>query len=253
MKTDILQRTSPVQKRTRGNTDESETRPKNREGNKFNQAHTVRLTKSVTVLQMSQMKLHVVSTAQGLVYVEPKAALQQRRRVRTANGVADIMPFEQFAITISNFVTAPKSLPKGTVGAYAKRNPLGIHAFPEKASRTVESVLYLLFDRTKDVDDTDGTQPTQPKLSKDFPPDWRTTVNLDHIYDADLRKRVIEMRETHRDMRTSDRLGEISATEHRIELEPRMKSIRFMPYRQGPAMRDKAAAEIRKMLDAGLI
>ena len=49
---------------------------------------------------------------------------------------------------------------------------------------------------------------------------------------------------------TSGRLGEISATEHRIDLEPGTKAIRSMPYRQGPAMREKAAAEIRKMLDA---
>ena len=61
------------------------------------------------------------------------------------------------------------------------------------------------------------------------------------------------MLETHQDMWTSGRLGKISATEHRIELEPSMKHIRSMPYRQGPAIREKAAAEIRKMLDAGVI
>ena len=51
----------------------------------------------------------------------------------------------------------------------------------------------------------------------------------------------------------SDPLAEISATEHRIDLEPGTKPIRSMLYRQGPAMRDNAAAEIRKMLDAGVI
>ena len=61
------------------------------------------------------------------------------------------------------------------------------------------------------------------------------------------------MLETNEDMRKSGRLGEIFATEHRIDLEPVTKPIRPMPYRQGPAMRDKAAAEIREMLDAGVI
>ena len=117
----------------------------------------------------------------------------------------------------------------------------------------LESVPHLPFEGSKEAGETDGTQPTEPKPSKDCPPDWRTTVKLCHIDDADLRKRVIEMLETHQDMWTSGRLGEISATEHRIELEPGTKPIRSMPYRQGPAMRDKAAAEIRKMLDAGVI
>ena len=61
------------------------------------------------------------------------------------------------------------------------------------------------------------------------------------------------MLETHQDMWTSGGLAEISATEHRIDLEPGTKPTRSMPYRQGPAMREKAIAEIRKMLDAGVI
>ena len=98
------------------------------------------------------MAVPVVSTAAGLVYLEPKAAIRQRHRVPTANGVADIMPNEQFAITISNFAKTPKSLPNGTVIAYAKRNPLAIHTIPAKASRTLESVLHLPFERTQEAD-----------------------------------------------------------------------------------------------------
>ena len=114
-------------------------------------------------------------------------------------------------------------------------------------------MLQLPFERNEEADETNGPQPSQPKRSKNAPPDWRTTVNLDHIGDADLRKRVTEILETHPDMSTSGRLSEISATEHRFELEPETKPIRPMHYRQGPTMRDTAASEIRKMLDAGVI
>ena len=55
------------------------------------------------------------------------------------------------------------------------------------------------------------------------------------------------------DMWTTGRLGEITATEHRITLETGTKPVRSMPYRQGPAMRTKAEAEIRRMRDAGVI
>ena len=190
--------TNPVaRRRDRNETNELENQPRTAGSNTFNQAHTVRLTKNITIPPMSQMAAPVVSTVAGLVYLEPKAAIQQRHRVRTANGAADIKPHERFAITIFNFSKTPKCLPKGTVVVYAKRNPLAIHALPEKASRTLESVLHLPFERTEEADETDGTQPNQPEISKSAPPDWQTTVNLDHIGDADLRKRVFEMLETH--------------------------------------------------------
>ena len=64
-------------------------------------------------------------------------------------------------------------------------------------------MLHLPLECTEGADETDGTQPTQPEPSKSAAPDWRTTVNLDRIGDADLRKRVIEMLETHQDMWTS--------------------------------------------------
>ena len=114
-------------------------------------------------------------------------------------------------------------------------------------------MLHLSFERTEVADGTDGIQPTQPESSKSAPTDWRSTVSLDHIGDARLRKRVIEMLETHQDIWTSGGLGKISATEHRIDLEPGTKPIRSMPSVQGPAMRDKAATEVRKMLDADFI
>ena len=59
--------------------------------------------------------LPVVSTAFGLVYLEPKAAIKQRHRVRIANGVADIQTNERFASKISIFSKTPKFVPKGTV------------------------------------------------------------------------------------------------------------------------------------------
>ena len=152
---------NPVaRRRDQSDTNAQKDHPKTPGGNTFNQAHTVRLTKDITIRPMSQMAAPVVSTAAGLVYLEPKAAIQQRHRVRTANGVADIKTNERFTTTISNFSKTPKCLPKGTVVAYAKRNPLAIHALPNTAGRTLESVLHRRFERTEEAEKTDGTQHT---------------------------------------------------------------------------------------------
>ena len=218
-------KTNPVaRRRDQNKTSQLEDQPKTPGGNTFKQAHTLRLTNNITIPPISQMAAQVVSSAAGLRYLEPKSVIQQRHEVRTANGVSDIKTNKRFAITISNFTKATKCLPKGTVVAYAKRNLLAIHALSDKASRTLESVLYLPFERTGEADETDGPQPTQTEPSRSAPPDRRTTINLDDIGDADRRQRVLEMLETHQNMWTSGRLGEISATEHRIELEPGTKA-----------------------------
>ena len=57
----------------------------------------------------------------------------------------------------------------------------------------------------------------------------------------------------HEDMWMTERLGEITATEHRATLETGTKPIRSMPYREGPVTRTKAEADIRMIREAGVI
>ena len=61
------------------------------------------------------------------------------------------------------------------------------------------------------------------------------------------------MLEKHEEMWKPGRLGEIKATEHRIELKPDMKPIRQLPYRQGLYKRKKTEDAIKEMLEAGVI
>ena len=70
-------KTKPVaRRRDQNETNELEDQPKTPGGNMFNQAHTVRLTKGITIPPMSQMAAPIASTAASLVYLEPKAAIQ---------------------------------------------------------------------------------------------------------------------------------------------------------------------------------
>ena len=72
-------KTNPVTiRRDENETNEVENQPRNPGGSTLNQAHSVRLTKNITIPPMSQMAVPVVSTAAGLVYLNPKAAIQQR-------------------------------------------------------------------------------------------------------------------------------------------------------------------------------
>ena len=219
-----------------------------------NRPHTVRLAKHVTIPPLSQMSIPVVATAAGLVYLEPKQHVQTRHHVRTSNRVIEVRPGVRFDIVLANFSKTTQLLPKGMTIPYAKRNPLEILTIPKNVSTKLEAVLNLPFTNARNEDDPKNeTDPNEETNTKERNTNWRDTLNLEHVDDQDLRARILTMLTKDEDMWTSGRLGEIAATEHRIELTDGTKPRRSMPYRQGPATRTKAEHEIRKMLDAGVI
>ena len=200
------------------------------------------------------MSIPVVTTAVGLVYLEPKQPVQTRHHVRTSNGVIEVRLGVRFDIALANFSKTTQLLPKGIKIAYAKRNRLAILTIPENVSTKLEAVLNLPFTNAKNEENPNNeANPTEETNTKERNTNWRDTINLEHVDDRDLRTRIFTMLTKHEEMWTSGRLREIAATEHRIELTDGTKPIRNMGYRQGPATRTKAEHEIRKMLDAGVI
>ena len=200
------------------------------------------------------MSIPVVTTAAGLVYLEPKQPVQPRHHARTSNGVIEVRPGVRFDIVLAHFSKSTQLLPKGMTIAYAKRNPLAMLAFPKDVRKKLEAVLNLPFtNAVNEYDPNNEANSNDETSGKERNTNWRDTINLEHVDDQDLRARIITLLSKHEDMWTSGRLGAIAATEHRIELTDGTKPIRSMPYRKGPATRTQAENEIRKMLDAGVI
>ena len=138
--------------------------------------------------------------------------------------------------------------------ADAKRNPLAIFTIPKNVSTKIEAALNLPFTNAKNEDNPNNeAHPNEEMNTKERNTNWRDTLNLEHVDDQDLRMRIFTMLTKQEDMWTSGRLGEIAATEHRIEITDGTKPIRSMPYRHGPATSTKAEHEISKILDAGVI
>ena len=226
--------------------------------NNFHTSNTVRLAKGVTIPAMAQLPVRVTTKAAGLVFLDPKMALLHRHRVRTANGLVEARPDVPFPVVLANFGKRPVHLPKGTVVAIAQRNPATtVHALG-RAGVEMLHVLNLPF-RPRGKQEESST-PTDDKPKSGFDTNEadsgvnvREQVDLTHLSDAALREKIYEMLEKHSDMWKPGRLGEIRATEHRIDLREGTKPIRQMPYRQGLAMRDLAAKEISKMLEHGVI
>ena len=105
----------------------------------FNRPHTARLAKHVTIPPLSRTSVPVVTTAAGLVYIEPKQPLQMRHHVQTSIGFIDVRPRIRFYIVLANFSKMTQLLPKGMTIACAKRNPLSILRTPKKREHKTRS------------------------------------------------------------------------------------------------------------------
>ena len=113
------------------------------------------------------------------------------------------------------------------------------------------------FHNRNSSDGEDDSKPvSRAPLHENLQPDeedWRNKVKLKHLNDETFSRRVIEMLENHQQMWRPGYLGEINATEHRIELKPGTKPIRQLPYHQGLHKRKVKDAAIKEMLKQGVI
>ena len=82
--------------------------------------------------------------------------------------------------------------------------------------------------------------------------DWRERVDLAHLKDASLRERVMALLEKYSTV-FEGKLGQISATEHHINLKPGTIPILQQPYRAGPEKREHIREQIEYQLAAGVI
>jgi hypothetical protein len=90
-----------------------------------------------------------------------------------------------------------------------------------------------------------------PEAGPNIASNWRSQVNLEQLSEAE-RNAVLEMLEPQKSM-WDGRLGEVSATKHRIDLVPGARPIHSLPYRAGHRAREIEKQEIDKMLRQGVI
>lgn len=251
----------------------------------------IRMVNNMKLKPMSHTKVRVTARRGGLLMLESRGQLVIRRGVHTPNGVAEVKPDQPFEILLANFSPKEVALCRGQIVAHGTRTSAALHQLTPQASKEfVASILAIpSINTSTDVDkmtgdvtiidpDRVGSGPVEgspPELDPEIPPerkppddgkpddeatkqdpdaktDWRATVKLDHI-DENLREQVLDMLGTHQHMWKPGHLGEIRATEHRIELQPGTKPIRQMPYRQGLHKRQETEKAIKEMLEAGVI
>jgi len=100
-----------------------------------------------------------------------------------------------------------------------------------------------------------GFNPSSDDTTVETPAgDWQTQIRetLNELDQPHLIPQIIRMLEFHASMWHGE-LGEIAATNHRINLQQEAKPSRQAPYRAGHKSRELIAEQVRKMRDAGVI
>ena len=106
-----------------------------------------------------------------------------------------------------------------------------------------------------DMRQEDPTEGNLEGREAEEPVDWKKKVSedLDRCNkDGKLRRKVLQVLDKHEAM-WNGKLGELRATEHRIELKEGTRPIRQVPYRAGHHSREMIKRQINAMKDAGVI
>ena len=86
----------------------------------------------------------------------------------------------------------------------------------------------------------------------DDPESWKDQIDLAHIRQSSLRRKIMRLLERHKSM-FSGKLGTVHATTHHIEFKSGTAPIRQQPYRAGPEKREQIREKIAYQLAAGVI
>jgi hypothetical protein len=175
-----------------------------------------------------------------------------------ANGVAEVLPLQPFPIRVLNTSPRERTLPKGMILGHALPHPKGIVALAEEVrhlGHLREPPGLPCLDGHADLSasppaakESEYPLPDRPDVDGEL---WKEEVDLAHLLPHE-RERVLRSLAKHRSM-WDGRLGHVHTATHRIDLTPGAKPVHAQPYRAGPRAREAEAAEVQRMLEAGVI
>ena len=126
------------------------------------------------------------------------------------------------------------------------------HVLPE--THTLELTPVKDMPQPEGADAASRTTPSSEKGGEAVPEpeDWKDKIDLSHIRQPSLRRRLMRILTKHQAMFSGD-LGTITATQHHIELKSGTAPIRQQPYRAGPDRRAAIQEQVEYQLKAGVI
>ena len=186
-----------------------------------------KLEKPVVVPPYSEAAIRVRSERGGIYAVIPTESLMRKRKVSVPYGIVDALAGACFVMRIANFSSREVKLRKGTiVGTAAERPRFIVCPTLSKGSADQKGL----------SPPTDG---------------WLSEADLGHL-DDEVRCKVETLLRKYSAV-CDGRLGALKGAVHRIEIASGAKPIFQQPYRCGIERRKAEEAEVKRMLEAGVI
>ena len=173
--------------------------------------------------------------------------LYSRKGITMANGVAEAIPHSPFRAKVVNLSKVPRFLPKGMLLGYVLPHPIQVEALVDCSSEDSRAATW----SSSEADSTKVDEVPDPDQGRANLESWKDQIGLGHLVQP-LRGKAWKMLFRHRGVWYGC-LGEIQATQHRIDLSPESQPIHCQPYLTGPRARAAKEADVSRMLDQGVI
>lgn len=213
----------------------------------------LRMCRRVIIPAGSELAVQVFSGTSGVRVLSPLPDLYSRKQICMANGLADIKPFSPFHVLVANFSSKSVTLSKNEVLALALPAPTKVFTVNvdpgAKTSSTAPKVG--LAQVLTDDDSLARLAARVPESPAEPDSVTMDDVKLDHLANTE-QDRVRTMLREFEGM-WQGQLGNVSVTEHRIDLEPDARPVRLPPHRAGHKAREVEKAEVDEMLRLDVI
>ena len=227
---------------------------------KKSSSRRVQVVNQVTLQPNSQTWVDVTTQVNGLILVQPKPKLYDTHNCLAGTGVAQVQSDKPFRILVANFSDHPKKLLYKQVIADAEPHPSNIvegYVSHAELLGLVDDATATMY-RKRNINARDTSVINQylgNERNSHMDEDQRPTTADDiDLSDVDKRhhSKIRSMLRKHEGM-WSGKLGEISVTEHHIDLVKGARPFKSQPYRAGPKAIELEKFEIDKQLKAGVI
>ncbi|CAN8076123.1 unnamed protein product [Agarophyton chilense] len=205
----------------------------------------IRVAKSAMLKAQTQTWVQVRTERHGFVVIQPNTRMYESCGLLVANGIVQVDPGSPFWILVSNFSDNDYQIPKNQVVATALPHPTVV--FPNHISTAEVLGLTHVGDTDKELQTPSGDQLQTAKDRESLVDE----LDLAHVSEH-YRAKIRSMLKKYTSM-WNGKLGEISATEHHLDLVPGSRPISQPPYRAGPRTRQIEEENVSKMLEEGVI
>jgi Reverse transcriptase (RNA-dependent DNA polymerase)/RNase H-like domain found in reverse transcriptase len=188
-------------------------------GQKTADISPVKLEKDYYVPASSEFVVAVTSKRTGISRI--RQSPMRSRKIVAANGITELPTSGTFLIQLANFSDKEIFLRKGSVVAIATE---------------VQSVILV------ESNETDTNAVTE---------NWTDEVDMDSDLSPEQRESAMKILESHKNLWSGNRFGEIVGVEHRIITQG--GPTRQQPYRAGPRARESERIEVERMLAMDVI